>query len=116
MVGTIKNKRIYCIIGWNPYIFVIGLLKLFRWSHALRINQPTNLGSSLGIPSTLVVIFWCMCLQTNILTSPPSPQKSYSKIRNPRTTFENNPLFQPKPGPAEACQMDCTFVHNGTLL
>jgi hypothetical protein len=29
-------------------------------------------------------------------TSPPTHQKSYSKFRNPKTTFENTPLCPPK--------------------
>ena len=28
----------------------------------------------------------------HLQTSPPTPQKSYPKFRNPRTTFENTPL------------------------
>ena len=27
--------------------------------------------------------------------SPPTPQKSYQKFQNPRTTFQNNPLSGP---------------------
>ena len=30
---------------------------------------------------------------TQLQTSPPTPQKSYPKFWNPRTTFENTPLF-----------------------
>ena len=35
-------------------------------------------------------------VQSHLQTSPPTPQKSYPKFRNPRTTFENTPLFTPK--------------------
>ena len=31
--------------------------------------------------------------QSHLQTSPPTPQKSYPKFQNPRTTFENTPLF-----------------------
>ena len=44
-------------------------------------------------PSTWAEIFRCMCLQSHLQTSPPTPQKSYPKFRNPRTTFE---IFQNK--------------------
>jgi hypothetical protein len=32
--------------------------------------------------------FRCTCLQSHLQTSPPTPQKSYLKFRDPRTTFE----------------------------
>ena len=35
-------------------------------------------------------------LQSHIQTSPTTPQKSYPKFRNPRTTFEITPLLRPK--------------------
>ena len=35
------------------------------------------------------------CLHSHLQTSPPTPQKSYQKFRNPRTTFENTPLCPP---------------------
>jgi hypothetical protein len=46
----------------------------------------------LGPPSTLAEIFRRTCLQSHLQTSPPTPQKSYPKFPNPRTTFENTPL------------------------
>ena len=46
----------------------------------------------LGPPSTLGEIFRHTCLQSHIQTSPPTPQKSYTKFRNPRTTFEISPF------------------------
>ena len=42
----------------------------------------------LGPPSTLAEIFRYTSLQSHLQTSPPTPQKSYPKFRNPRTTFE----------------------------
>ena len=36
------------------------------------------------------------CLQIHLQTSPPTPQKSYPKFRNPRTTFGNTPLCPSK--------------------
>ena len=42
---------------------------------------------TLGPPSTLAKILWHTCLQSHLQTSPPTPQKSYPKFRNPRTTF-----------------------------
>ena len=38
-------------------------------------------------PSTLAEIFRHPCLQSHLQTSPPTPQKSYQKFQNPRTTF-----------------------------
>ena len=38
----------------------------------------------------------CTCLQSHLQTSPPYPQKSYTKFRNPRTTFENLTLCPAK--------------------
>ena len=53
-----------------------------------------TLDPPLGPPSTWAEISRHMCLQSHLQTSPPTPQKSYPKFRNPRTTFENNPLFR----------------------
>ena len=39
-------------------------------------------------PSTRAEIFQHTCLQSRLQTSPPTPQKSYLKFRNPRTNFE----------------------------
>ena len=55
-----------------------------------------------GPPSTLAEIFRHTCLQSHLQTSPPTPQKSYLKFRNPRTTFEifkKNHLQKPKNSP-----------------
>ena len=56
-------------------------------AHRLR-----TLDRSLVPPSTEAEIFRRTCLQSQLQTSPPTPQKSYPKFRNPRTTFENAPL------------------------
>ena len=34
----------------------------------------------------------CKCLQSHLQTSLPTPQKSYPKFLNPRTTFQNTPF------------------------
>jgi hypothetical protein len=52
-------------------------------AHARPSDQP---------PSTLVEIFRHTCLQSHLQTSHPTPQKSYLKFLNPRTTYENAPL------------------------
>jgi hypothetical protein len=40
-----------------------------------------------GPPSTVAEIFRQPCLQRYLETSPPTPQKSYPKFRNPRITL-----------------------------
>jgi hypothetical protein len=52
----------------------------------------------LGPPSTGTAICRHTCLQSDLQTSPPTPQKSYLKFWNPRTTFQNIPLFLPNIG------------------
>jgi hypothetical protein len=42
----------------------------------------------LSPPSTSAEIFRRTCLQSHLQTSPPTPQKSYPKFRNPRTNFQ----------------------------
>ena len=49
----------------------------------LRTRDPL-----LGPPLTLEEIFRHTCLQSHLQTSPPTPQKSYPKFRNPKKTFE----------------------------
>jgi hypothetical protein len=46
------------------------------------------------ILSKKVVRVRVTCLQSDLQTSPPTPQKSHQKFLNPRTTFENNPLVR----------------------
>ena len=48
------------------------------------------------IEEILNEIFRHTCLQSHLQTSPPTPQKSYPKFRNPRTTFENTPVVRQK--------------------
>ena len=52
-------------------------------AHRLRM-----IDRSLFPLSAWAVILWCTCIQSQLQTSPPTPQKSYPKFRNPRTTFE----------------------------
>ena len=49
-----------------------------------------------NLVATVNSIFCHTCLQSILQTSPPTPQKSYTKFWNPRTTIENTPLFPPK--------------------
>jgi hypothetical protein len=48
-----------------------------------------------GGPRSQAEIFRCTCLQSHILESPQTAQKSYPKFRNPRTTFKNTPPVRP---------------------
>jgi hypothetical protein len=54
---------------------------------------PRTLDPPIGPPLTWAEIFRRMCLQSHLQTYTPTPQKSYPKFRNPRTTFENTPLY-----------------------
>ena len=77
-------------------------------AHHLRDKDKkisaSQLGSSLPglrtLPlspqSTLAESFQSTCLQSHLQTSLPTPQKSYSKFRNPRTTFQNTPFSAQK--------------------
>jgi hypothetical protein len=56
-------------------------------------NRLGMLDRSLVPPLEWVEIFRRMCLQSHLQTSPPTPQKSYPKFRNPRTTFENTSSY-----------------------
>ena len=40
--------------------------------------------------------FCCTSMKSYLQTYPRPPMKSYPKFRNPRTTFQNIPLFRPK--------------------
>ena len=71
--------------------FKIPLTPIGVLAHRLR-----TLDRSLVPPSAWAEIFRCTCLQSHLQTSPPTPQKSYPKFRNPRTTFENTPFCAPK--------------------
>ena len=65
-----------------------------RWGSSLpglRTQDPP-----LGPPLTWAEIFRCTFLQSHLQTSPPNPQKSYPKLPNTRTTFENTPLSAQK--------------------
>ena len=65
-----------------------------RWGSSLpglRTRDPP-----LSPQSMWAEIFRRTCLQSHLQTSPPTPQKSYPKFRNPRKTFANTPLVRPK--------------------
>jgi hypothetical protein len=51
-----------------------------------------TLDTPLSPPSTSDELFCCTCLQNHLQTSSQTPQKSYAKFWNFRTTFENPPL------------------------
>ena len=57
----------------------------------LRMLDPL-----LSPPSTWAEVFCLRCLQSHLQTSPPTPQKSYQKFLNPRTTFQNTPFSAQK--------------------
>ena len=69
------------------------LLQNFCWCRSgstlpgLRMFDPL-----LSPPPTPAEIFPRTCLQSGLQISPLTPQKLYSKFRNPKTTFENTPL------------------------
>ena len=67
--------------------------KAMRWGSSLP-----GLGTQdppLRPASSWVEIFRRTCLQSHLQKSPPTPQKSYPKLWNPRTTFENTPPLSP---------------------
>ena len=76
-------------------------LQNFPRSWITKITTFFMSGSSLpGLrklspPSTPAELFRNTCLQSYLQTSPATPQKSYPKFRNPRTTFGNTPLCPP---------------------
>ena len=51
-----------------------------------------HLGCGSLLPVCLHLAGLHTCPQSHLQTSPPTPQESYPKIRNPRTTFHNTPL------------------------
>ena len=65
--------------------------RLRRWRSLL--TGCTCLTGPLIPSSTGTEMFWLTCLQSHLQTSPPTPQNSYP---NPRTTFENTPIVNPK--------------------
>ena len=58
-----------------------------QWWGSLLPSLRT-LDPPLGPPSTWAEIFQRTCLQSYLLTSPPTAKNSYPKFRNPKTTFE----------------------------
>ena len=74
--------NIHAIVNWK----VEANFRSRRWGSSipgLRMQDPP-----LDPPSTWAKQFRRTCLQSHLQTSPPTPQKSYPKFRNPRTTFE----------------------------
>ena len=110
---NLQNNR-FKIIEWSedkyrniPDIIKPGLPSMLCYCQSYAVKDCGNLRSrqrwsSLPVcarltcllvpPSTQAQIFRRMCLQSHLLTSPPTSQKSYPKFRNPRTTFQNTPL------------------------
>ena len=78
---------------WTPWMVFGGILKLLRWSKIYYYFRHT-------------------CLQSHLQTSPPTPQKSYPKFRDPRTTFEifKKKLKMPPQGAMGGLQI-CWGVH-----
>ena len=70
------------------------LFRLGRWGSSLTVYA--NLMGPPIPPLTRAEIFWRMCLQSCLKTSPLNPHKSYPKFWNPRTILENTPLCPPK--------------------
>ena len=68
-------------------------VKILLWGSSLQGLRTRDL--PLGPPSTLAEIIRHTCLQSHLQTSPPTPQKSYLKFRNSRTTFEIPPFVRP---------------------
>ena len=77
--------------------FNLNLINSLEYKILLPFIHYRKLMGVLARPqSTLAEIFRHSYLQSHLLTSPPTPQKSYLKFRNPRTTFENTPRCPPK--------------------
>jgi hypothetical protein len=103
--GFYVNNNGEDIIGIQSQVNRPDMRKLVEnlGSSKFNINKDKNFrsrwwGSSLpGLrtrdppfspPSTWAEIFWQTCLQSHLQTSPPPPQTSYPKFRNPRTNFK----------------------------
>ena len=92
------SPKLFCCLRFETQPnFMSKIWNVFRsrrWGSSLP--GLNTLDPPFGAPSTWAEIFRRTCLQSNLQTSPPTPQKSYPKFRNPRTTFENTPLCPPK--------------------
>ena len=69
----------------NTFECLFKLFRSRRWGPRARVCARETLRSA---PIDMSGIFRRMCLQSHLQSSPPTPQKSYPKFRNPRTTFE----------------------------
>ena len=74
------------IFIWN--IIIKNTLKFPLAPMGVLAHRLRTLDRSLVLPSTRAEIFRRTCLQSHLQISPPTPQKSYQKFRNPRTNFE----------------------------
>ena len=100
LISNILSGRLRIIVGrgykrnlWNNRINNCINFRSRRWGSSLPGLR--TLDPPLSPPLTWAEIFWCAFLQSHLQTSPPTPQKSYPKFRNPRTTFGNTPLCLP---------------------
>ena len=92
---NISSKSILRLLQYLKKI-IKSLLKVFWNLRSRRWGSSLTVWARLTVHSAWAEIFRPTCLQSHLQTSPPTPQKSYPKFRNPRTTFENNPLCPPK--------------------
>ena len=78
-------------------VIIDNIENKFRWRRWGSSHPGLGtLDPPLGPPFTTAEIFRLTCLQSHLQTSPPTPQKSYPKFWNPRTTFEITLLVRPK--------------------
>jgi hypothetical protein len=75
----------------------------------IRVLKVAHARPPLSHPSTLAEIFRHICLQSHPQTSPPTPQKSYPKFRNQRTTFSTTKKYPP-PTPPQGARGVSEFV------
>ena len=92
-------KQCHNYIPYNePHFPNMTMLSNFRWRRwGSSLPGWRRLDPPLSPPSTPVEFCWSTCLQSHLKTSPPTPQNSYLKFQNRRTTPSgNNPLVHPK--------------------
>ena len=101
----------FCQIYYHTYIQSIYKQYIYNIVFSIYFNKyyfniNTNirtimLDRSLILPCAWAKKVWCRCLQRCFQTSPLTPQKSYPKFRNPKTTFDktiNKKLKKTPPG------------------
>ena len=82
----VRCDPVYCLQLWSGSEFPLTLLGVLGpWSANARPSAQPPIDTNENFRRT--------CLQSHLQTSPPTPQKSCPKFRNPRTTFE---IFQKK--------------------